>query len=450
MTVLASFCASVLTANAQNDFFSSLDVAIDDSASGESRQTLLGWIDADLGYGLQDPGPLFSRQNAELNKAEVSLFTQWDAQLAENSNFRFSVKAYHDEIYRIQSDNSYSTAEIKEFRSRFEIRDFYLEHEFDNGIYIKAGNQILAWGMSEYLRVTDLVNIENQYTFGQQDLEDLRLQVPALLASVNTNGWTFDAVATIDAGDNDIAPAGDEFDQFIALRTSGASLWFDEPEQRAEFFFRASSRYSQGDIQIVAGEFNDNALSIQRITTSPAATQVHLEQGRMRALGVAVNRVAGPWLVFTEVGTHRNKAIRPQFASLAQQANGWEHKNQLLAVIGADYNGFRNLVLSAEIDTVRTQDNDRSIYGPATQTSIGVRAYWTALNERLQLVAVSNQLADDNGRIDRLSIDYDWSDNLSLGMLWVNYIAPEKSYVNLFRHNDVLNLRVRYNFQANW
>lgn len=312
--VMLVLCSCVT--QAQDDFFSSLDVDISSNDDSNGRNSLLGWVNADLGYGLQEPGPLFSRSDAELNKAEVSLFAQWDAELGERSSFRFSGKAYREEIYRLQNDNPYSPDEISEFRNRFEVRDFYLEHEFDNGIYVKAGNQILAWGMSEYLRVTDLVNTENQYTFGQEDLEDLRLQVPAVLASVNVEGWTLDSVLTYEAGDNNIAPAGDEFDQFAALRASGSNLYVFEPEKQREFFVRASGQYSQGDIQIVAGEFNDNALSIQRIAVSGGTPQVFLQQNRMRALGVAANRVMGSWLLFGEFGLHRNKALRPLNLSL--------------------------------------------------------------------------------------------------------------------------------------
>jgi len=450
VTTVVALTLSSCTLHAQGDFFSTLDVDIDSTAETDGRHSLLGWVNADLGYGLQDPGPLFSRSDAELNKAEVSLFAQWDARLGERSSFRFSGKAYRDEIYRLQNDNHYTAQEVNEFRNRFEVRDFYLEHEFDNGVYVKAGNQILAWGMSEYSRVTDLVNIENQYTVGQEDLEDLRLQVPAVLASVNIDGWTLDSVITYEAGDNDIAPAGDEFDQFAAIRSSGADVVTSEPENQGEFFVRASGQYSRGDIQIVAGEFNDNALSIQRTTNTGGTTQVFVQQNRMRALGLAANHVMGSWLLFGELGLHRNKTLRPLASDLASMANGWQRKDQMLAVIGADYSGFRNLILSAEIDTTRTRDNDSALYGPATQSSFGLRAYWTALNERLQLIAVSNHLAEDNGRVDRLSVDYDWSDNLSLGVLWVNYSAPASSYVNLFSRNDVFNIRMRYNFQANY
>jgi len=448
--LLALLCfLSLSSVSAQDDFFNSLDIDIATNEESDSPHSFLGWINTDIGYGLQAPGALFSRSDSELNKAELSLFGQWDITLGERSSFRFSGKAYHDEVYRLQDHNNYAADETSEFRNRFEIRDLYVEHEFDNGVYVKAGNQILAWGMSEYLRVTDLINVENQYTFGQQDLEDLRLQVPALLSSVNINGLTLDAVFTYEAGGNDIAPAGDEFDQFVALRALGTQLHRSEPEKQHEVFFRLSGQTAHGDFQLVAGEFNDNGFSLQRIAGDTHNPEAFLGQNRMRALGLALNRVAGPWLLFSEIGIHKDKTIRPVSNAFAIQAQGWQQKDQWLGVFGADYSGFRNLTLSAEVDVTRTLDNSRILFGPATQTSIGLRAYWTAMNERLQLVAVSNQLAENLGRIDRLSVDYDWSDSLSLGLLWVNYTAPVNSYVHLFSRNDVLNVRFRYSFQSN-
>lgn len=87
---------------------------------------------------------------------------------------RASGKAYHDEIYRWRPQLPWSTAEIREFRSRYEVRDLFLELPLGEAAHLRLGNQIIAWGVSDYLRITDVINPEDQYTLGQQDLEDLR------------------------------------------------------------------------------------------------------------------------------------------------------------------------------------------------------------------------------------------------------------------------------------
>ncbi|MDA1371227.1 MAG: hypothetical protein O2971_10765 [Proteobacteria bacterium] len=431
---------------AQDDFFNTLNVNVDNRT--DSPYSLIGWVTEKVSLGLDDPGPLFSRRTSELNKIETSFFAQFDARLNDNTAFRFSGKAYHDAIYSVQDDTVFARDELNEFRSRFEVKDFYLEYKANNSTYFKVGNQILAWGLAEYLRVTDLINTEDQYTFGQQDLEDLRLQVPAVLVNFTIADWSFDSVVTFNAGRDDMAPAGDEFDQLIVLRNSGMTLLRERPDKQQEVFLRASTRLPSGDFQFVAGEFNDNELSVDGISALRSISpRVAYTQNRMRAAGMAANWVEGSWLFFGELGLHADKAVRPNKDSFLRQVNGWDQKDQLLSVLGLEYNGFQNLLLSFELDNAYTSKHDEFMLADRNQLGYGARLNWTALNERLQVLGVWNDRGDKLGRIARLSVDYSYSDNLVLGLLWVDYSVKEESIFYDFRNNDVLQLQLRYNFQ---
>ena len=228
---------------------------IDEADDRNSPFSILGWVTQELSYSYEQPAPPFSRTERQLSQVETSLYAQLDWQASDTLSFRFSGKAYHDAIYEIEEDTPFTSSERDLFRNRTEVRDFYLEKTFDNGLYLKAGHQIQAWGFAEYLRITDLINTEDQYTFGQQDLEDLRLQVPALQLSYSWQDWVLDGVVTYHAGFNDMAPDGDEFDQFIGLRQDNRIIDRQDPDNDSEIFVRASTHYADGDIQIVAGEF---------------------------------------------------------------------------------------------------------------------------------------------------------------------------------------------------
>ncbi|CAN0450235.1 unnamed protein product, partial [Discosporangium mesarthrocarpum] len=158
--------------------------------------------------------------------------------------------------------------------------------------------------------------------------------------------------------------------------------------------------------------------------------------------------VSGSWLLFGELGWHANRVARPTERSVAFDPDGWVKKDQLLGVLGVEYSGFRNLLLTAEIDAQRIRDNEPFGYGDGKLVSVGLRARWSALNERLQVLGVVNELAEDQGRVARATVAYDWSDSLNLGLMWVAYSAPDNSLVNPFRHNDVLQLQLRYSFQS--
>lgn len=446
LALLPAVC--VLPVHGQDDFFSTIDVDIDSTDNSSSQVEMLGWVTQKIGQGLESPGTPFSRENRDLNRFETSIYLQLDARTGDDSSFRISGEAFHDAIYRLNDHTDYDVDERNEFRNRYEIRDFYYEQQLNNGLYFRLGNQILAWGMAEYLRVTDLINTEDQYTFAQQDLEDLRIQVPALLTSFNIGEWTLDGVVTYDAGRNWIAPKGDEFDQFIRFRDANIQFQRFDPAKDYEIFLRASTHYANGDVQLVIGEFNENALSVTQIEgLKSIRPTVSYSQNRVRAAGIAANWVSGSWLWFGELGLHRDKAMQPDKDSFLSTLNGWTQKDQVLSVLGTEYNGFRNITFTLEFDHVRTQDYVPGLLVDEDQFSYGARVYWTALNERLQILAVWNELADDTGQVTRISLDYDWTDNFQLGLLWVDYHAGSDSFLHDFRNNDVLQLQLRYSFQ---
>ncbi|MEX0618097.1 MAG: DUF1302 family protein [Pseudohongiellaceae bacterium] len=433
---------------ATGDFFGTLDIDIDTATTEAGDVSVLGWITEKFAYGIEEPPPFFSRSEREPVKLETSLFAQLDWRLGENTGLRLSAKAWYDAIYQLNDDTPYTRAERNRFGDRAEIRDFYLERDFGNGFYTRVGNQIVSWGMSEYLRITDLVNTEDQFTFGQQDLEDIRLPVPALLTTLSRGEWVYDAVVTTHAGRNDTAPAGDEFDQFPYL--VGRQVERPAPENQLEYFLRASTHYSRGDIALVVADFNDNGLSGMGLssqagsgTGNPVFT---LKQERTQAAGISANRVDGPWLVFGEAGLHFNRPVLPATPELLQLAP-WTEKDQLLAALGIEYNGFRNLIITLEADSVYTRDHDETVQAQKQESSFGARLYWTSLNERLQTLAVWNRLGENRGYITRLSLDYEWSDTLGLGLMWVDYHGDRDSVLYNYRNNDMVQLQMRYSFQ---
>jgi len=433
----------------QNDFFSNIDIATNSgSLDSSSPYSLLGWVSQKASYGLENPGELFSRSERDLSKVETSVFAQFDWQPASDLHFRFSGKAYHDEVYRINDSTPYTRSERNELRNRFEIRDFYIEKQLNDDVYLKAGNQILAWGFAEFLRVTDIINTEDQYTLGQQDLDDLRLQVPAILSSVSVNDWVLDSVVTYRAGYHNMAPAGDEYDQFIVLRQGNEILDRQSPDNPLEYFFRASTHFNNGDLQIVAGDFNNNQLTLSGISGPKSFSPIfQLSQERIQALGIAANRVSGSWLLFGELGMHFNNPVLPSLNETFSKVNGWDERDQLLGVLGVEYNGFTNTILSLETDSIQTQGSSDGLLVDKNQHSFGSRIYWTGWNERLELLSVWNKLTDSQGYVTRVSVEYDWTDNLKFGFLWVDYSADEDSIYYNYRNNDMLQLNLRYSFQ---
>ena len=118
--------------------------------------------------------------------------------------------------------------------------------------------------------------------------------------------------------------------------------------------------------------------------------------------------------------------------------NGWNEKDQLLGVLGVEYNGFYNTIISLEADSIQTRDYSDNLLVDKNQHSFGTRVYWTGWNDRLEFLSVFNKLADNQGYVTRVSMEYDWTDSLNFGLLWVDYSAEENSNYYNYRNNDML------------
>ena len=148
---------------AQDDFFNTVAIDLPNQSDTNTAYSLFGWVTQKAGYGLEAPGAPFSREQQGWNKVESSVFVQFDTSLNDSINLRISGKAYHDAIYTLNDNIDFSADERNKFHTRYEIKDLFLESQFENGAYLKLGNQIFAWGLAEYSRVTDLINTEDQY-----------------------------------------------------------------------------------------------------------------------------------------------------------------------------------------------------------------------------------------------------------------------------------------------
>lgn len=451
--IAASVLSFLLGADvyAQDDFFGSIDVDVDhEQRTSDPMWSYTGWLRQKAAYGLQAPPQPFSRTDRDWSKLETSFFLQFDAQLSSRTALRLSAKSYADSIYRLKGEENYSRDEVRKFKSRFEMKDAYVESQLNERSYIKLGQQIIAWGQAENLRITDLVNTQDLYTFGQQDLEDLRLPVPALRWSYRLGDALVDSVITYRAGHDYVAPALDEFDPLISLRSFNIRTEFDRPERETEYFVRVSGHYARGDWSVVAADANQNSADVRAIAVSSTPgipPLLTLSQDRFQALGVAGNWTRGSWLAFAETGLHRGKRLQPNANSFFSYVRGWPEKDRVLSAVGLEYNGWSNTTVTAEFDHVHTRDFDNSLTADADQLGYSVRVLWSGFNERLQTLTVWNQLPDHGGGILRFSLDYDWSDSLKLGLLWVNYTAPRDAPLYPYRANDVLQLQIEYSFQ---
>ena len=413
---------------AQEDFFS--DINIEAKVVEPSSTSVKGFIQQKIKVGVQQPDQnfAFQRDSSGLSQVQMDAFGEIKSALAKNVSLKVSAKAEIDWV-------EWESGEL-EYRSNHErlfLRDAFFDITFDNGVWIRAGHQLFAWGESEGLTITDILSPQDLREFGQAELQDIREQVPAVMTLFPVLGGTMSVVLTYDAGHNRFADRTEEFFPYLVLAEQGVRVSTQSPSNQSEIALRYEKQFNGGDISIVAANINDNDFVVNQIVNGVA----QLTQERVSTLGMAANRVRDSWLFKLESGVFWNQPVNSE--------DGFIEQDQLRGMLGFEYSGWDEWLVTYEINAINV------IAGPdidnADQPGQTLRFQYTTNNEKLVQTLWWLDIVGDNGSVIRYDITYDLNDMWELGGALVAYENSQSSSTLFpYRNNDTVNVSVKYNF----
>ena len=133
-----------------------------------------------LYYGLESPAVPFFRRAPGIEAIHSNINLGLNTKFAEVINFKFSGDVNWDWGYFESSRYSYGPS-----AADFKLRDLYIDFYPIDGLWLRVGNQIIARGESNLLISSDIANPRDLSTIGLQDLDDIRLNIPSILAGYN-------------------------------------------------------------------------------------------------------------------------------------------------------------------------------------------------------------------------------------------------------------------------
>jgi hypothetical protein len=89
-------------------------------------------------------------------KPQVFLETEY--RFNTDHKFRASGLAFYDAAYDILDRPKNDPQRLDDEAKDIELRDFYLDSGINDTLSVRAGRQIIAWGDSNWARITDVVN----------------------------------------------------------------------------------------------------------------------------------------------------------------------------------------------------------------------------------------------------------------------------------------------------
>jgi hypothetical protein len=138
----------------------------------KKRYSLTGKITEQVAYSYSGDKP-----HNEFSSLKSSLFLDYEYKFENGFKFKTNAKAYYDAIYDIRGSEKYSSNELDELRSEAELFDAYIEGSLSDNLDIKLGRQVVVWGRSDTIRITDVLNPLDNRRPAMVDIEDLRLPI---------------------------------------------------------------------------------------------------------------------------------------------------------------------------------------------------------------------------------------------------------------------------------
>lgn len=430
-----------------DDFFGAVETTHVTEQVTDSPWSRRAWLQQKVGFGYHRPAVNASRDRADLTRTETELYGEVDWR-HDSWRVRLAGSLVHDWLpdlaqadvwqgYEFTPDQRYAR------RWRWEGSDSYLSWQ-QSDWWIKAGYQTLAWGESETQKVTDVLARRDQRWPGQEDLEELRLPVPALLVSWR-NSLDFALLPQVPTDRQ--AAAFDEFDPYLRLRDRASSYSPQVVTHRGDapgWALRWHSRQPGLDAQVMLADvYSFEATPISAAVSNaphPHVQWLVLEPWRQQVLGLSVQAARGAWLLKTEQAWHRGTLL-PQQHPLQQ----WRAHDQWRAAVVAEYRGINNLAITSEFSWRYTHNHTGELADPKWQTAQALRVGYRLFNDRLTLSGLTMRLLGGEGSLLRVTADWKWSDQLAIGASLVEYGATQPSQLLYdYRHNDAVLLTLRW------
>ncbi len=361
-----------------------------------------------------------------LSSLKSSLFLDYEHKFNNGFKLKTNAKAYYDAIYSIRGRDKYSKDELDELESEVELYDAYIEGSLTDKLDIKLGRQVVVWGRSDTIRITDVLNPLDNRRPGMVDIEDLRLPVGMAKFDYYIGDWRITPIAIIEQRFSKNPPAGSTYN------SSPNSLPNDKSYNDITPALSIGAEFSGWDINFYASNLRDDKGYLK---------DGKLHHDKVKMFGTALNVLSGSWLFKTELA-HFNGLKYAQDKTF----------NRTDSLVGVEYNGIADTLISYDISLRKIEKYDNRLKNnplPVNRDTYqqAFRISSDFINATLHanyLISLFGKKLDEGG-FQRAWIKYDISDGIYANFGLVDYIGGSKLF-NKVKDSDMLFTDINYNF----
>lgn len=331
-----------------------------------------------------------------------------------------------------QSERSeYNRRVIAGDHSELELRELYLE-AFAGPAYLKLGKQQVVWGTADGLKVLDVVNPQDFREFVLEDFDESRIPLWTVNAEIPIKNMNLQLVWIPDQTYHDIPEFDAEYAFTANLPRPTPTLDvviedFDRPSRviaDSDIGARLSTFWKGWDLTAsYLYHYDDIPVLRRSIAPIPGGAQLTItpEYERTHLFGATFSNAFGDLTLRGEIGYSIDKYYSTRNP---MDADGVERVNELSYVIGLDWFGFTDTLLSVQLFQSILSDNPSGLTRDQVENTVTFLARRDFRNHTLH---AENLVVYNFNRQDgfvRPQISYDLRDNVviwsGIDLFWGN------------------------------
>lgn len=349
--------------------------------------------------------------------------------------------AFYDWVYTIRDRDNFTGNVVSEYETEIELRELYLQGRISDHLDIKIGRQIMVWGKSDNVRVTDVINPLDMREPSVTDIADLRLPVTMTRIDYYLGPISVTGIAVHEVRFNKNPVFGSDF--YPGVTAPPTEVEPSSSIDNTQYGLALNGVFSGWDAALYFADFYDPNTHYTRVgaTLPPVFNRRH---ARLKMYGAAANLALGNWLIKGE----------------AAYLNGFRFLNgpdkdyaRIDALIGFEYSGFTDTTISFEAVNRAMIDYDQALaqtpdFAEASEFQSVIRISRTFINETLTVTLLASYygLTGQGGALQRIGAEYDLNDAITLSGGAVFYQSGNIARLKNIGDNDRLYFEIKYSF----
>jgi len=387
---------------------------------------LTGKLTEQVAYSYNGDAP-----HDDFTSLKSSLFLDYEHKFENGFRVKVNAKAYYDAMYAIKGREDFSDDELDELESEVELFDAYIEGSITDSFDMKLGRQVVVWGRSDTLRVTDILNPLDNRRPGMVDIEDLRLPVAMAKFDYFIGDWRVTPIAILEQRFSKNPPFASAF--------YPAPFAAPENEDYSDVTYALSvgGEFSGWDVNFYAARVHDDEGHIE---FAPTPSKQH---DKVNMFGTALNVLTGPWLFKTEIA---------YFDGLKYSTTGDKSFERTDVLLGAEYKGIADTLISYDVVTRNLSEHDDRLLNELNP--LNKHSYQHAFrisSDFMNATMTANYLISlygeklDEGGFQRAWVKYELGEGINTNFGVVDYIGGSVLF-DAIKDNDMVFADISYNF----